>query len=448
MKGNKEDKIIRELFRKKLENVEVIPGASIKTDLMRKLAKREFLRFNPGKFNIFYLGGILVSGLITVLLLYSGSGKESKSSLLITSEFEDTTSVKSNINSDDYVITQRSIKTGRIGKKSSEPNENAIIVSRGKNSPDNTSISNLHQNMTDIPRSEVSSSLSKKGLFSESGNDKNNLKSYLKANGALFEPSISSGCIPLKVHFLAGLTSRDSCHWTFGDGGSSFEKEPEWIFDVEGEYKVVLTVFAPDGSGRTSSTVIIVYPRPLARFELSPENPLVPEDEIQFINYSTDAVKCKWDFGDGSTSELFEPRHKYKKSGNYNIELVVYSDNGCSDSLFIINPFAGLGYFIRFPNAFIPNPGGPTGGYFSPISDESAHIFHPVTFGVSEYQLRIFSKRGLLIFESNDVNIGWDGYLNGQLCESGVYIWKVRGNFINGETFIKMGDVTLLKNVQ
>ena len=28
----------------------------------------------------------------------------------------------------------------------------------------------------------------------------------------------------------------------------------------------------------------------------------------------------------------------------------------------------------------------------------------------------------------------------------GVYIWKVRGNFINGEPFTKMGDVTLLKN--
>jgi len=50
-----------------------------------------------------------------------------------------------------------------------------------------------------------------------------------------------------------------------------------------------------------------------------------------------------------------------------------------------------------------------------------------------------------LIFETNDINIGWDGYFKGQLSNPGVYIWKVRGNFRNGEPFTKMGDVTLLK---
>ena len=36
--------------------------------------------------------------------------------------------------------------------------------------------------------------------------------------------------------------------------------------------------------------------------------------------------------------------------------------------------------------------------------------------------------------------------LKGQLSEPGVYIWKVRGSYLNGDTFIKMGDITLLKN--
>ena len=53
---------------------------------------------------------------------------------------------------------------------------------------------------------------------------------------------------------------------------------------------------------------------------------------------------------------------------------------------------------------------------------------------------------GILIFETNDINIGWDGYFKGQLSNSGVYIWKVRGKYRNGEPFTKMGDVTLLKN--
>ncbi len=65
---------------------------------------------------------------------------------------------------------------------------------------------------------------------------------------------------------------------------------------------------------------------------------------------------------------------------------------------------------------------------------------------MTDYQLRIFSRRGILIFESNDVNFGWDGYYKGQLCDPGVYVWKVRGNFINNRQFTKVGDVTLLKN--
>ena len=92
-----------------------------------------------------------------------------------------------------------------------------------------------------------------------------------------------------------------------------------------------------------------------------------------------------------------------------------------------------------------PNPDGPSGGYYTKKSDESAQVFHPNFLGVEEYQLKIFSKMGILIFESNDVNIGWDGYFNGQLSNSGVYIWKVRGKYRNGQPFTMMGDVTLLK---
>jgi hypothetical protein len=114
--------------------------------------------------------------------------------------------------------------------------------------------------------------------------------------------------------------------------------------------------------------------------------------------------------------------------------------------MLVKNAFSGSGCFIDFPNAFIPGSGGPAGGYYSIKSDEAARIFHPSTSGVTDYHLKIFSKLGIPIFESNDINIGWDGYIKGQLCEPGVYIWKVRGTFKNGEPFVKMGDVTLLKD--
>ena len=76
---------VRELFRQKLENAEVIPDASVSSNLMGRLARREFLRFNPVRFNIFYLGGILVAGITASLILFSGSDKSNINTAIITS---------------------------------------------------------------------------------------------------------------------------------------------------------------------------------------------------------------------------------------------------------------------------------------------------------------------------------------------------------------------------
>jgi len=263
---------------------------------------------------------------------------------------------------------------------------------------------------------------------------------------ALFSPSSISGCAPLKIHFDNLADSYIKYNWTFGDGGFSDEKEPDWIYDVEGEYIALLKATDSEGKITSWSVPISVYPRPKAKFEITPEKAILPIDEIRFINYSTGAAGYKWDFGDGGASTAFEPSHKYLKYGRYNIRLVAISENGCSDTLTIKNAFSGSDYSIEMPNAFIPNTQGPSGGLYSSKSDETAEIFHPSYSGVTEYRLRIFSKTGILIFESNDISIGWDGYFKGQLCNPGVYIWKISGNFSNGEPFTKMGDVTLLKN--
>ena len=63
---------------------------------------------------------------------------------------------------------------------------------------------------------------------------------------------------------------------------------------------------------------------------------------------------------------------------------------------------------------------------------------------VDDYELQIFNRWGEMIFESFDINIGWDGYYKGKLAKQDVYIWKVTGNYANGKPFAKSGDITLL----
>ena len=427
---------VEELFRQKLENAEIIPEGSVNTKLMRKLSGKEFLRFNPARFNIYYLG-LITAGLITAgVLLFSGDPKDNDNQdSTFPAETSEVVSHPSkgeieNVRMETAAKTSPLTEAGQTVETSQKIDEPPVEDSRESDV---------------IVPTIINGSASKDIVVSEkSGSDRLQAKS--PGTSALFLPSAISGCAPLKIHFDNLAESYIKYSWTFGDGGFSSEKEPDWIYDVEGEYVAILKVTDSEGKTNSWSVPISVYPRPKAKFEFTPENAVLPIDEIRFINYSTGAVGYRWDFGDGGASTAFEPTHKYLKYGKYNIRLVAISENGCSDTLMIKNAFSGSDYSIELPNAFIPNSQGPSGGLYSSKSDENAEIFHPVYSGVTEYRLKIFSKTGILIFESNDINIGWDGYFKGQRCNPGVYVWKISGNFSNGEPFTKMGDVTLLKN--
>jgi PKD repeat protein len=440
LKNKKHDKGIAELFRRKLGNSGIVPDASVSAKLMRELRRKEFLRFNPGRFNIYYSGVILLAAVTAAVILSSRPGNSGLLSPVVSPVELNNTNLDTGIRNA-AIEKEDTVNVIPGVQLKTKPSALTVTASVKEHSPDTIS----HTTDT-VARADANAAISDKGLNLSKSTEKKELQGGFKAGKILFESSATAGCIPLKLHFYYKSSSFDSCRWSFGDGGYSSERDPEWIFDVEGEYKVVLNVYLPGGAKEIYSSVITAYPKPLARFEIASAKSSLPEDEIRFYNFSSNAAHFKWDFGDGNTSELFEPAHRYSKQGNYNVLLTVYSGFGCSDSLLVLNAFSGSECFISFPNAFIPDSQGPTGGYYSPKSDEAAQVFHPVSSGVSDYQLKIFSKPGMLIFESKDISIGWDGYYKGQLSVSGVYIWKVRGTFQNGEPFIKMGDVTLLRN--
>lgn len=441
MNEEQEDRALSELFRRKLGNAELIPSAHTGSMIMRRVARREFMRFSPGRFNAWYAGGLVIAGAALVLILNSGNRKEKESPLPAPAgdtNKELVTGINNqNVTASDAAKDKGEGSTRKARVFSSEKPS-------GLKAPLNTSGNETSKIGSNVTPAEVPS-VADGGIVTGAMPDRSKLQEAAKRIDNIIGASVNEGCAPLKVLFKNKSLTSDSCRWSFGDGGYSSEDNPEWIFDIEGEYEVILRLFRKDGRQSFSSVIIRVHSNPVARFEILPENAVIPGDEITFMNYSEGAAEFRWDFGDGTASDLFEPKHSYEKYGNYNVRLIALSEHGCSDSLTVHNAF-GSGYYVRFPNAFIPNSNGPSGGYYSSRSDEDAYVFHPVHSGVAEYQMRIFSRQGILVFESNDVNIGWDGYYKGQLVNPGVYIWKVRGNYINGEPFTLMGDVTLLKN--
>ncbi|MGQ9619497.1 MAG: PKD domain-containing protein [Bacteroidales bacterium] len=423
---------LEELFRSKLENAEIVPDITVRQRIMKKLAVREFLHFNPARFNIYYMAGIATAGVVAAFLLLSRpdvTKTEKSVSPGIRNEI-----MPDSVSASDTPVSYRNTDNKEYDKPEeqciSDRKEKMELVIPAKEPAEIVTPAN-----DSVRKMEAAASISEKTVNVT-------LRKYTSAS---FKASVLEGCMPLRVRFTNTSVSYDSCRWIFGDGGNSTQVSPEWIYDRPGTYRVTLNVYSYDAVSSSSSAVITVFPKPSAHFEIQPLNPGSNDDIMQFINYSNDAIRYRWELGDGTVSTNFEPVHTYDKSGRYNIKLTVWSEHGCIDSAMVVNALGGSGYYIRFPNAFIPNREGPTGGYYSATSDAEAHIFHPEANGVTDYQLRIFSRTGILIFESNDINIGWDGYHKGSLCEPGVYIWKVRGTYKNGESFVKMGDLTLLK---
>lgn len=82
---------------------------------------------------------------------------------------------------------------------------------------------------------------------------------------------------------------------------------------------------------------------------------------------------------------------------------------------------------------------------FSPNNNGTNDVLHVLGKGIAEMQFAIFDRWGEKVFETTDVNTGWDGTYKGKLMNVGVFVYVIKGKFINGEIIDKKGNVTLLR---
>lgn len=426
------DSSLESLFRNKLEGSEIAAGGELEEQFMRRLGRREFMRFNPGRFNVFYLASIAAAAAtITTMVVLSHSPERQQDKVDTTIIPAATITAPTEIKQQTETTSQEQLTSLKhINNEESSPAKPAKELPL-QNRNKNTDIQSVR---TDAGNRVVNSKLAGTGK-SGSGSE------VLSFN---YEASATSGCVPLHITFHSTTDDSYKTEWNFGDGGRSESREVDYIYDLPGVYDVSLTVTNPAGRKAVATMRIDVWPTPKASFEIPQSDMSVTDDHIRFSNLSNGATSYRWDFGDGTMSEAFEPVHKYSSFGRYDVTLVAVSENGCKDSVSFADAFTDSGLFMRFPNAFTPNTGGPTGGYYSQKSDANNQVFHPVSSGVVTYNLKVYSKQGLLVFESDDLMKGWDGYYKGNLCNPGVYVWKVRGTYRNGSQIVMSGDVTLL----
>ena len=113
---------------------------------------------------------------------------------------------------------------------------------------------------------------------------------------------------------------------------------------------------------------------------------------------------------------------------------------GCSDSD-VIWVYVSKERKVFIPNAFSPDENG-LNDYATIFADDASVRSIP--------SFRIFNRWGDLVFEKENMipNVeteGWNGYFNNKKMQNGVYIYVAEIEFIDGETEIFKGDITLIE---
>ena len=171
-----------------------------------------------------------------------------------------------------------------------------------------------------------------------------------------FTQDVAEGCNPLPVAFTNQTTGLADYLWDFGDSQSSAETSPSHLFKhhelSDQTYRVVLrTTQTATGCVKTVDSTVMVYSYVLAKFGINETSGSAngaaatvlggchPFDvTITDSSRLTSAGTWSWDFGDGETSTVRQPRsrtytnpdveHKLENK-NYTIKLVVTNDHGC-----------------------------------------------------------------------------------------------------------------------
>lgn len=118
----------------------------------------------------------------------------------------------------------------------------------------------------------------------------------------------------------------------------------------------------------------------------------------------------------------------------YDITYIVYVTdiNGCTVT-------DSVNVFVEVSNIWVPN-------VFNPNNPEPLNQkFYVRAEGIMEFKFVVYDRWGEKVFETNDINQGWDGTYKGKPLPSAVFTYYIEAMYYNSERVEKKGDVTLLR---
>lgn len=202
-----------------------------------------------------------------------------------------------------------------------------------------------------------------------------------------------------------------------------------------GAHIITLRAFTAEGCrGRLFKDTIKVMPRPSALFTYRTlRSKICSEDSVLLLAIDSSNYRNAYTWH--PQHYFFEgngPKAWGKIDNSGFITLNVVNEFGCtaSDSIYLNTDQCCK---VSFPTAFTPN------------GDGKNDVFRPIFEGFHRFSVfRVVNRWGQTVFETTNSNGHWDGTLNGEPQDLGVYFYMLKYE-CNNETVIEKGEVTLIR---
>lgn len=214
------------------------------------------------------------------------------------------------------------------------------------------------------------------------------------------------------------------------EGNPTYPLEYKWLeinkttsevyLKEKGQYCLEIT----DANGYTETDSLEIKLLTTPEINLGQDLVSYPNQKI-LLDAGTPNCFYKW-----STGEITQ-KINLSKEGRYWVE--VTTDQNCTSSDTIDIGFIEDYPFVGLPKAFTPNGDGHNDKLFIRGAD------------VKETSLVIYNRLGHKLFETNNINTGWDGFFKGELQDIDVYVYVLEVTYLDGKRVLKKGNVALLR---
>jgi gliding motility-associated-like protein len=262
------------------------------------------------------------------------------------------------------------------------------------------------------------------------------------------DAAVDSVSIAIVPPIMVEVTTSDTLCFGEDGGFANAVVLNEGIYEISWEGMNGSTIEAPAGSvfellltdvteGCTFDSLIVIpsFNPVSALFSVNPSMDCIPEtlNPIEIIDLSENAISGFWIIsGDTLPYQIGMSPSFNLTPAEYAIQLSVQNEGGCESS------FSTEICVMSSTPVFVPD-------IFSPNGDGNNDMLYVRSPSLLSLHFEVYNRWGEKVFETNDINHGWDGQHRGNPSPGGVYVYRLKARKNDGEELELKGDITLVR---